>query len=227
MRAAILRAVHLLLTDASVTNSLVNFATHVVDHLGYAGIAAMVLMSALVFVPGTEAPMMLGGFDVYLGHKSLVGIVVAGMVGDLIGASIAYSIGRFGAHEALASKGILHLDEKKLAKATGWFDRWGTPAMAVGRIVPLARAAFPYAAGISQMRYPRFIAATFCGSLVWIGGLALLGRGVGADWVKWRKHLDYVDYVVVALVVIGVLWYGYRWLRARRAEQASATNIEV
>jgi len=212
---------HPLFTDASVTNSLVNLATHVINDIGLAGVAAMIFMSALVFVPGTEAPMLFAGFSVYQGHLSLIGIIIAGLVGDLLGATAAYGIGRFGAHEALASKGILHLDERKLARATDWFDRYGAPSVAVSRCLPLIRAAGPYAAGISQMQYPRFIISAFCGSAIWITGLAFLGRGVGADWTKWKSHLDYVDYVVVAIIVVAAIWYGLRWLRARRATEAA------
>jgi membrane protein DedA with SNARE-associated domain len=212
---------HAQLMDASVTNSLVNLATHVINDLGLAGVAAMVFMSAIVFVPGTEAPMLFAGFDVFEGHFSLLGIIIAGLVGDLLGASVAYAIGYFGAHEALSSKGILHLDERKLARATDWFGRYGAPAVAVSRCLPLIRAAGPYAAGISQMSYVRCIFATFCGSAVWITGLALLGRGVGADWTKWKSHLDYVDYAVVAIVVVVAAWYGVRWLRARRGTETA------
>jgi membrane protein DedA with SNARE-associated domain len=212
---------HLLLTDASVTNGLVNLATHVINDIGLAGVAAMIFMSALVFVPGTEAPMLFAGFSVYQGHLSLLGIIIAGIVGDLLGASVAYAIGYFGAHEALASKGILHLDDRKLARVTDWFDRYGAPSVAVSRCLPLIRAAGPYAAGIAQMPYPRFIISAFCGTAVWITGLAFLGRGVGADWTKWKSHLDYVDYAVVVIVVVIAAWYGFRWLRARRSTEAA------
>lgn len=212
---------HLLLTDASVTNSLVNLATHVINDVGLAGVAAMIFMSALVFVPGTEAPMLFAGFSVYDGKLSLIGIIIAGLVGDLLGASVAYAIGYFGAHEALASKGILHLDDRKLARATDWFERYGAPSVAISRCLPLIRAAGPYAAGILQMPYLRFIISAFCGSAVWITGLAFLGRGVGADWTKWKSHLDYVDYAVVAIVVVAAVWYGVRWLRARRATETA------
>jgi membrane protein DedA with SNARE-associated domain len=212
---------HMLLTDASVTNGLVNLATHVINDIGLAGVAAMIFMSGLVFVPGTEAPMLFAGFNVYQGHLSLPGIIIAGIVGDLLGAAVAYAIGYFGAHEALSSKGILHLDDRQLARATDWFDRHGTPSVAISRCLPLVRAAGPYAAGISQMPFPRFIISAFCGTAVWITGLAFLGRGVGADWTKWKSHLDYVDYAVVVIVVLGAVLYGLRWLRARRATETA------
>ena len=49
--------------------------------------------------------MLFAGFNVYQGNLSLVGIIVAGVVGDLIGASIAYAIAYFGLHEVLGAAG--------------------------------------------------------------------------------------------------------------------------
>ena len=59
----------------------------------------------------------------------------------------------------------------------------------------MIRAAFPYAAGVSKMSYPRFVAMATIGSIVWIGALGILGKAVGSQWQSWKHHLDYVDYV--------------------------------
>jgi membrane protein DedA with SNARE-associated domain len=86
----------------------------------------------------------------------------------------------------------------------------------VSRLVPGARFAFPYAAGVVKMPYWRFITATALGSVVWIAGLALLGREVGSNWQSWRNHLEYVDYVFIALVVLGVAFLVLRRVRSDR-----------
>ena len=85
----------------------------------------------------------------------------------------------------------------------------------VSRLVPAARAAFPYAAGVARMGYLRFAALATLGSIVWITGLAVLGRAVGQSWPRWRSHLEYVDYAAVALVVLLVIYLVVR--RRRRA----------
>src|SRR5438128_11422940 len=56
------------LIDASVTESLVTFATHVVNDLGLAGVALLIVMSQVVIVPGTEVTMLFAGFAVDQGH---------------------------------------------------------------------------------------------------------------------------------------------------------------
>jgi membrane protein DedA with SNARE-associated domain len=207
--------------DASVTASLVTFATHVVNDLGLAGVALLIVMSQLVIVPGTELTMLFAGFSVDTHHLTLLGIIVFGVLGDVIGASIAYAIGFFGLHEVLARRGSpLHIDEKKIERANGWFDRFGSPAVAVSRCIPVFRSAPPYAAGVVKMPYWRFVSMATLGSIVWITGWSLVGKAVGHNWQQWKNHLDIVDYVVVALIVLALAWWLLRVMRGRRATRA-------
>jgi len=74
---------------ASVTDSLVTLATHIIRDVGLVGVLIMTMTSGVVGVPGSEPTMLFAGFDVYQGNLSLVGIIVFGVLGDMIGASIA------------------------------------------------------------------------------------------------------------------------------------------
>ena len=204
--------------DASVTAQLVTFATNVVHDLGYAGVTLMIVMSQVVIVPGTEATMLFAGFNVDTHNLTLVGAIIAGVLGDVIGASICYVIGYFGLHEVLARPGSpVHIDERRIETAHRWFERYGAPVVAVSRLIPVFRSAPPYAAGIARMPYWRFVSMATLGSIVWITGWTLVGKGVGHQWQQWKHHLDYVDYAVVAIIVLAVAWFVARWLRNRRA----------
>jgi membrane protein DedA with SNARE-associated domain len=213
------------LFDASVTSSLVNFATHVVQHLGYAGVVLMVTMSQLIVVPGTEPTMLFAGFNVDTHHLTLFGIIVSGILGDVLGASLAYAIGYFGLHEVVAARGPLHVDKRKIERAHAWFDRYGAPSIAVSRLIPVFRSAPPYAAGIVRMPYLKFLTFATLGSTVWMIGLALLGKEVGSQWPQWKNHLDIVDYIVVALIVVAIVWWLVRLVRSRRRPSAPSPRL--
>jgi membrane protein DedA with SNARE-associated domain len=201
---------------ASVTAPLVNLATHLIASIGLAGVALLTLSSGVIGVPGTEPTMLFAGFDVFRGNLTLPGIIVAGVVGDVAGASIAYSIGYFGRRELLEAKGSkLHVSASGLDRAHRWFDRYGIPVIFVSRFLPLIRAAFPYAAGVARMPYGRFVALATLGSIFWIGGLGVLGREVGKQWQTWRHHLEYVDYVGAVILVAAVVYLIIRWRRSR------------
>ncbi len=208
-----------LLLYASVTNSLVTLATHIIRDLGLAGVALLTLTSGVVGVPGSEPTMLFAGFNVSEGNLSLVGILVFGVLGDMIGASIAYAIGYWGREELVERHGNkLHISKQRLDRAHGWFDRYGAPVILVSRCIPFARAAFPYAAGVARMGYVRFVIFATIGSIVWISALGVLGNAVGSNWQSWRHNLEYVDYVGAALVVAAIAYLIVRIARNRRRD---------
>ena len=104
-----------------------------------------------------------------------------------------------------------------------WFERYGSPVVAVSRCIPVFRSAPPYAAGIARMPYWRFASMATLGSIVWITGLALVGKAVGHQWPQWKHHLDYVDYAVVVLIVVVLL----AWFAAARDPQPADTDAKV
>jgi len=216
----------LLLTLASLTDSLVTLATHVIRDLGVAGVALLTLASGVVGVPGSEPTMLFAGFNVSTGHMTLVGIIVFGVIGDMAGATLAYFIGYFGRRELFERQGSkLHMSAQRLDRAHGWFETRGAPVIFFSRMVPFARAAFPYVAGVAEMPFARFFALATAGSIVWITALGLLGRAVGSSWESWRRHLEIVDYVVIALVVIGIVYLVVR--RVRRPPEQSGAAVDV
>jgi membrane protein DedA with SNARE-associated domain len=206
-----------LLLYASVTDSLVTLATHIIRDLGLAGVALLTLTSGVVGAPGSEPTMLFAGFNVSEGHLSLLGIIVFGVLGDMIGASVAYGIGYWGREELVERHGNkLHVSKQRLDRAHRWFERWGAPVIVVSRWIPFARAAFPYAAGVARMGYVRFLTFATIGSIVWISALGVLGRAVGSNWQSWRHNLEYVDYVGAALVVAAIAYLIVRIARTRR-----------
>jgi membrane protein DedA with SNARE-associated domain len=208
-----------LLALASLTGPLVNLATHAIGTLGLAGVALLCMTTGIIGLPGTEPTMLFAGFDVYNGTLSLTGVIVAGLIGDVAGACIAYAIGFYGRHGLLERHGSkLHVSRKRLDRAHAWFERYGTGAIFLSRLVPVVRAAFPYVAGASEMPFWRFLLWTTLGSIVWITALGVLGREVGANWQTWRHHLEYVDYVGAALVAAALVYLIVRRSRGDRDE---------
>ena len=207
----------MLIALASVTDSLVTLATHVIRDVGLAGVAIMTLTSGVVGLPGSEPTMLFAGFDVSEGNLPLLGIIVFGVLGDMTGASIAYAIGYWGREELVERHGNkLHISKQRLDRAHRWFGRYGAPVILVSRCIPFARAAFPYAAGVARMGYLRFLAFGTIGSIIWITALGLLGNAVGNSWQSWRHNLEYVDYVAAALLVAAIAYLIVRVARSRR-----------
>ena len=215
----------MLLALASVTDSLVTLATHIINDLGLAGVAILTTTSGVIGAPGSEPTMLFAGFDVSRGNLSLLGIIVFGVIGDVLGASIAYWIGYWGRRELFERHGRkVHMSKGKIEFAGGWMERHGGAAVFISRFIPFVRAAFPYAAGVSEYPFGRFVAFTTLGSIVWITGLGVLGRAVGHYWQTWRHHLEYVDYLGVALVVGAIVYLIVRRARGGRRPAVDAVS---
>jgi membrane protein DedA with SNARE-associated domain len=208
-----------LIAFASVTDSLVTLATNIINDLGVAGVALLTLTSGVVGVPGSEPTMLFAGFNVSEGHLSMLGILVFGVLGDMIGASIAYAIGYWGREEIVERHGNkLHISKQRLDRAHRWFERFGAPVIVVSRCIPFARAAFPYAAGVARMGYGRFLLFGTIGSVIWISALGVLGNAVGSQWQNWRHNLEYVDYIAAVLLVAAIAYLILRITRSRRGD---------
>jgi len=215
-----------LLTLASLTEPLVSLATHLIGSIGLAGVTLLTLTSGVIGLPGTEPTMLFAGFNVFQGNLTLPGIITAGVVGDVAGASIAYSIGYYGRRELLERQGAkLHMSPARLDRAHRWFERYGSPVIFVSRLLPVVRAAFPYAAGVAEMPFWRFLSLATLGSIVWIGGLGVLGRAVGSHWQTWRHHLEYVDYVGAAVLVAAIVYLIVRRRSDRNGSGEPAADV--
>jgi membrane protein DedA with SNARE-associated domain len=211
---------------ASVTATLTKFATHAIGSLGLAGVGLLTLSTGVVGLPGTEPTMLFAGFDVYNGTLSLAGIIIFGLIGDLLGAGIAYTIGYYAREELQGRRArALHVSGRRVQRAQGWFERYGTPVLLISRVMPVVRSAFPYAAGASEVPFARFALLTTLGSIPWIVGLAVLGREVGHNWNSWRHHLEFVDYAGIAVVLAAIAYLVVRWRHGRMTRGNPAVDV--
>jgi membrane protein DedA with SNARE-associated domain len=201
---------------ASVTNALVNVATTIINDLGYPGIFVLLIAGSAGIPVSSEAVMLLAGFDVYTGHFEILAIVIVGVAGDLVGASIAYAIGYFGRIEILHQHGRkIHLTPERLDRAEHWFAHYGSIAVPVCRILPLVRAYMSFPAGAAKMRYGRFLALSALGGVPWIIFWGVLGRALGSNYHSVVKNLHYVDIAAVVLIALGIVYLIVRRRRRR------------
>jgi membrane protein DedA with SNARE-associated domain len=211
-----------MLVLASISESLFNVASEFVGETGLAAVfVLMVAESACIPIP-SEATMLFAGFAVtnpgaaHNHHLTLVGIVLAGVLGNLVGSWIAYGVGRFGRLELIERHGHwLHLKPSHIAWADRWFERYGAPAIFFSRMVPIIRTFISLPAGVAKMPFARFTMLTLAGIVPWVLGLALAGEALGSEWKSVRKGFDYVDYTVVVLVVIAIVYAVIRRRRGR------------
>jgi membrane protein DedA with SNARE-associated domain len=201
---------------ASITNSLVQFATNVVGDLGLLGIFVLMLAeSACIPIP-SEATMLFAGFSVSQGRFSLLAITIAGVAGNLVGSWIAYAVGYYGRLELVQRHaGKLHIKSEHLEWADRWFARYGDATVFFTRLLPIIRTFISLPAGVARMPLARFTVFTLLGCIPWVFLLGFIGDQVGHNWKQWKDSLSYVDYVMAAAIVGGIVYLVVRRVLAR------------
>jgi membrane protein DedA with SNARE-associated domain len=93
-------------------------------------------------------------------------------------------------------------------------------AVLAGRFTAFLRAVMPGLAGLSQMRYGKFVVWNALGGLIWGVGFTLVGYFAGASYEKVAGTIGRGSAIVLAAIVIGlfVLWE----VRRRSAKRAAA-----
>lgn len=206
---------------ASITDPIVNLAVDFIDSVGLIGIfILMTFESACVPIP-SEATMLFAGFNVADGDMTLLGVVAAGVLGNLLGSWIAWAAGYYGRTELLEKNRLIHINPKHLATADRWFAERGDLTVFVCRMLPIIRTFISLPAGVARMPFGRFTALTVAGCVPWVLGLALIGRSVGDNWRELQDKLHYVDYAIAALIVGGIAY-----LLIRRYRGGGGTPID-
>ncbi|MGA3069542.1 MAG: DedA family protein [Terracidiphilus sp.] len=204
---------------------LVQFVTHVIDMGGYAGIVALMGMNSACIPLPSELIMPFSGYLVYLGRFNLFLVATAGMVGCNLGSAIAYWIGARGGRPLVERYGRwVLMSRHDLDRMTWFFDKYGSIAVLLARMLPVVQTFIAFPAGIAKMPRLRFHIYTSVGSWPWYFCLAYAGMKLGERWhtdprfyqVFHRFHLA----IEIALLA-GIVWFV--WTHLKRGRQAEAT----
>jgi membrane protein DedA with SNARE-associated domain len=173
----------------------------------------------------SELIMPLGGFYVQQGKLSLIPVVLAGLLGTVIGALPWYGIGRLVNEERLEHWLGRHgrwigIRPQELHRTRTWFNRHGTALVFWGRLVPGIRTLISVPAGIEMMPLIPFLIWTTAGSLIWTLLLTLAGLAMGEGYSQVERWIEPVSQVVKVLLLIAVvaaaLWLVLRIWRRRQ-----------
>jgi membrane protein DedA with SNARE-associated domain len=204
---------------------------HFITSYGVAAVfVLMALESACIPIP-SEVIMLIGGaiaagaFDKGGTHNStmLVEMIIAGVVGNVLGSYIAWAVGKWGGHAVIRKFGrYILLREHDLAKAERWFEKYGAVSVFVGRLLPVIRTFISLPAGIAAMRPAKFGIYTAAGCIPWTAAIAIIGYEVGGNYEKIAKDFKGPTYVIAVIVLIGLVFLAYRHIKKTRAAGAAA-----
>jgi membrane protein DedA with SNARE-associated domain len=180
------------------------FIVATISTMGYGGIVLlMAIESACVPLP-SEIMMPFSGYLVSTGRFSLNLVAIAGAVGCLLGSYVAYFAGANGGRRLLLKYGrYILLAPHEIELADRFFDRWGSSAVFISRLLPVVRTFIALPAGIARMRLVPFTIYTLLGSYIWCLALAWAGMKLGQHWSQLGPYFHRFDGAIAVLLVVG------------------------
>jgi membrane protein DedA with SNARE-associated domain len=197
-----------------------------------AGIYAVIVFGVLeaMCIPiSSELTFLLGGalaggaLGVGHAHPSLLLVIVAGTLAELVGSYISYGVGRAGGKPLVRRWGrYVLVSESDVSRAERFLAGRGAWALPVARMVPFVRAFASIVAGLVDIPAIRFGVLNLIGTLIYVVALSSIGYALGHEWSKVEHGLTDVGYVLAAVVIIAIVVFVLLRLRAFRREAAAA-----
>lgn len=223
---------------AELVESVTAWAEQSVEVLGLPGIVLLALFENLFPPTPSEFLYPLAGKLAYDGKLTVIGVILAGILGSLTGSLLYYSLGarlgetrvrqliaRYG-HPRLFGLTIPILSVDEFDTAVRLFQRRGGIVVVVARLMPLVHSVISIPAGVTGMPLSAFITYTVIGSALWIAPLTIFGWWLGSNWERILYWLDIYQtawYAVMALAL--AVWLGRRLRAGWRRRQVRLAGL--
>jgi membrane protein DedA with SNARE-associated domain len=189
---------------------------------GYLAVLFLMLFEN-VFPPiPSEVVMPVAGIAAGRGELSILPVIILGTIGAVTGQLLWYWLGTRVGEEGLKRLARRHgrwltVSPRDIEKADEWFDKHGTKAVMIGRLVPGVRTLISLPAGLSEMSLRRFLIYSTIGSGTWTTALALLGFALGEGQENITQWIGPISTAV--FVALGG-YYIYRVVTFKKGDPA-------
>ncbi len=215
----------IVIAASGILTGVLDTLTGLIAEYGYPAVFAAAFLEVIFPPIPSEIIFPLVGYTAYsenLGLENAVGMASVGALGSTAGAVMIYFVSMKVGRAAILRFGKrVRIGEAELLKAERWFAKYGSVAVFTGRMVPGIREIISIPAGIGGMNFPKFVAFTFSGSLLWCVALTLVGYYLGEAWSSFSEQLSSVFTVAgIGIVAVAIAIVGF-WF-VRRKNKASA-----
>jgi membrane protein DedA with SNARE-associated domain len=188
-------------------------------HYGYFAVGGILLLENIGLpVPG-ETILIAAALYAATGQLNIVLVGIVAVLASTAGSAIGYAIGVYGGRPLAERYGkYVLLTAERLDKTEEFFKRRGWAVVLLGRFVEGVRQAAGIIAGISDMKFLRFLTFTVIGAALWVATWSTIGELAG-DHVTTISH--YATYVAEGVAVILVLLIVRAVVRSRSRRRST------
>lgn len=172
----------------------------------------------LLPIATVEGPIIsvIAGFLCSTGILNIAITYLILIMGDMLGDTFYYSIGRWGGRPFLRKWGhFFGLNETRLTKLDNHFKTHPGKTILIGKTQAVG-AFFLVSAGISKMSYPLFMWYNFVGTLVKSMILLLIGYFAGHAYKLIDQYIGFYGIIITTLLaIIAITYYFIRKYRKK------------
>lgn len=190
---------------ARVEPPLASITSFIEGHSQWALLLMFLLLalesSGLPF-PG-ETALVACGVLASQGALSIAWVVVVAILAAILGDNIGYWVARQGGRRLLFRFAITRASaERYLPRAERFFVRHGGKTVFVGRFFAVLRVTAAWAAGLSHMRWWRFLAWNAAGGICWATLVGVVAYSLGDTAVREIGRYSLIGGVVAAVLAV-------------------------
>jgi membrane protein DedA with SNARE-associated domain len=197
---------------------------HLVQSYGYYMVFALIALESLgIPLPGESALIAAALYAGMTHHLNIAALAAVAVAAAVIGDNAGYWIGKTGGRRLAERYGrYVRLDRARLKVGRYLFARHGVKVVFFGRFVAVLRTYAAFFAGLSRMRWSRFLLANAAGGVLWSAFFAFGAYALGSAATGIGNTITIVGYAVAGVVTVAAILIGRRYLRSLelRAEVA-------
>ena len=160
---------------------------------------------AMPILPG-DSLLFTAGLFARSGYLNLSYVLILLFIAAVLGDNSNYWIGRKIGLKVfkINFRGKPLIRKEYLDKTHQFYEKFGVKAIIMARFVPIVRTFAPFAAGVGEMNYKKFLSFDILGGALWIGSLTIAGYLLGEVEII-RKRIDLVCLGIILLSVLPII----------------------
>lgn len=195
---------------------LTGFIIQLIQSSGYFGMGSLMVLNSVGIPIPSEIILPFSGFLANLGSFSLPLVILAAIIGDLIGSILGYTIGYFLEENLFLNlikkygKFVL-ITEHDYLRTTNWIKKYGIIVVFVGKMLPGIKSFIALAAGVSEIKFHKFLIGNILASLIYCSLVTYLGFFLGSQWGSIGGYFRKFELVIlIALILVIVFYINYK-----------------
>ena len=195
-----------------------NFITKLIYDYGLVAIFFIIMLEYACFPVSSEIVLPLSGAMASINNTPFLHVLSLSIVAAMIGTSFCYGIGWLGGGALIALiKRKIPKSAKSIDASYDRFNKNGSAAVCIGRVIPLVRTYIALVAGVARLNPIRYLSSSFLGVTIWNTMLIGLGytlrenySNVTIYYQRYKKNLIPIILILILLALFNKFYKSRR-----------------